>query len=333
MTDWRQVAYQSAVRAGHPDPGMFVRQMLAESGLRPGLTSSAGAQGIAQIMPATAQSWGVNPHDPVASLNAAAKAMTKYLRSYNGNAAMALAAYNAGPGAVQKYNGVPPYAETRSYIKKILSGHTPTGQAPAGPQRGSQAPQTRPQGDPIALSNQINRIQNAYVDSPDLAKPHVDKLMAGFQGGLSNPTYQNPSGPSSIGSAGGGMFRTPNGNVRNQLPGESHLDFMLRLGKVGFGLVNDPGNHQTTGGSHEAGSLHYDGRAVDWGNARNPASRLQAFYDWAKPRAATLGTEELIWQAPGHYDHLHWGRSATPPPSIRPSNSRRRPVKRVRTAQ
>lgn len=337
--DWAQVAYQSAVNAGHPEPHVFVAQMYAESGLKPGKTSPAGAQGIAQIMPATAKGWGVNPNDPVAALNAAAKAMTKYYKSYNGNRNMALAAYNAGVGAVQKYNGVPPYEETRNYIKRIL-GNAKKYQRAQAPTRGlnvAQKPVQRlsgPAGDPVALSNQINRIQYAYSDAPDLAAPHVDKLMAGFQSGSlmdnQRPALGNATGKPGIGSAGGGFFMTPNGKIRNRLAGESQLDFMLRLGRVGFGLQNDPGNSQTNGGRHTTGSLHYDNRAVDWGNVRNPVSRLQSFHDWAKPRAEALGTEELIWQAPGHYNHLHWGLRAGPPPVVRPRSGRQRPRNRPR---
>jgi hypothetical protein len=117
---YKAVARQAAKRYGL-DTRIFLRQINAESGFNPHSQSSAGAQGIAQIMPATAQAWGIDPNDAEAALNAAAKHMAGYVRKY-GSYRKALAAYNAGEGAVQKYNGVPPYAETRNYVTKILAG-------------------------------------------------------------------------------------------------------------------------------------------------------------------------------------------------------------------
>jgi hypothetical protein len=118
--DLRAVARHAAVSAGL-DPDIFERQIHAESGFDPHAHSPAGARGIAQITPATARSWGVDTSDPVASLQVAAQQMAKYVKKY-GNYSLALAAYNAGPGAVERYGGVPPYAETQHYIAKILGG-------------------------------------------------------------------------------------------------------------------------------------------------------------------------------------------------------------------
>ena len=141
MADYVVYARQAAQNAGI-DPNLFVAQMKQESGLQPYnadgtvKVSPAGAVGVAQIMPATAQGWGVDPNDPYASLDAAAAAMASYLARYNGSWADALAAYNAGPGAVDKYGGVPPYLETRAYVAGILGKATTTGStagmAPAG---------------------------------------------------------------------------------------------------------------------------------------------------------------------------------------------------------
>ncbi len=116
--DFRKVALREAKRAGIRRPVLFVRQMAAESGFQPCARSYAGAIGIAQIMPGTARSWGVDPWIPGDALRAAAKNMAKYERQL-GSYRLALAAYNAGPGAVQAYGGVPPYAETREYIRRI----------------------------------------------------------------------------------------------------------------------------------------------------------------------------------------------------------------------
>lgn len=114
----RAMAREAAISVGL-DPDIFERQIMAESQFDPSATSPAGARGIAQLTPATARAWGVDPSDPVASLQAAAQHMAGYVKQY-GNYPMALAAFNAGPGAVERYGGVPPFAETRNYISKIL---------------------------------------------------------------------------------------------------------------------------------------------------------------------------------------------------------------------
>lgn len=92
----------------------------AESGMDPNATSWCGAMGIMQLMPATAQSYGVtDPYDARQSITGGAKLLSWLLEDYNGNVSLALAGYNAGSGSVQKYGGVPPYDETINYIHKI----------------------------------------------------------------------------------------------------------------------------------------------------------------------------------------------------------------------
>ena len=86
--------------------------------------SSAGAVGIAQFMPSTADAIGVDPFDPFSAIAGAAQLLASYVSAYDGRYAnpyaAALAAYNAGPGAVAAYRGVPPYPETREYIDDIV---------------------------------------------------------------------------------------------------------------------------------------------------------------------------------------------------------------------
>lgn len=91
-----------------------------ESGFDPNVTSPAGARGLMQLMPATARGLGVNPLDPAQAVDGAAR-MLRGLISEFGGVDKALAAYNAGPGAVHRYNGIPPYAETRRYVPAVLA--------------------------------------------------------------------------------------------------------------------------------------------------------------------------------------------------------------------
>ncbi|HEY6781203.1 MAG TPA: transglycosylase SLT domain-containing protein [Thermoleophilaceae bacterium] len=100
---------------------VLAAQLYAESGFNPFAESSAGAQGIAQFMPGTAQSYGlVNPFDPERAIDAQAHLMSDLLRQFDGKIALALAAYNAGPQAVEQYGGIPPFPETRAYVTRIV---------------------------------------------------------------------------------------------------------------------------------------------------------------------------------------------------------------------
>ena len=98
----------------------------AESAFRPTARSVKGAMGLMQLMPATAADYGVvYPYDPEQNIRAGVAYLKSLLTRYQQNAELALAAYNAGPGAVEKYGAVPPYRETRNYVAKILHGGPP----------------------------------------------------------------------------------------------------------------------------------------------------------------------------------------------------------------
>jgi soluble lytic murein transglycosylase-like protein len=102
-----------------------------ESGYDANAVSSAGALGVMQLMPGTDRDMGVtDPFDPAQNIDAGAKYLAQQLHTFGGDAALALAAYDAGPGTVQKYNGIPPFAETQDYVSSILAqvGLSETGQ-------------------------------------------------------------------------------------------------------------------------------------------------------------------------------------------------------------
>jgi soluble lytic murein transglycosylase-like protein len=105
------------------DPGLLGGLVRQESGFDPRAHSPAGAMGLTQLMPATAASLGVtDPYDPAQALDGGAKYLRQMLDRFGNDPAKALAAYNAGPNAVARYGGVPPYAETQNYVRNILGG-------------------------------------------------------------------------------------------------------------------------------------------------------------------------------------------------------------------
>lgn len=102
------------------DASLLAAVASVESNFNPGAVSPAGAQGLMQFMPATAQGLGVNALDPASAVDGAARYL-KSLAQQFGSTELALAAYNAGPGTVNRYGGIPPYAETQNYVRSVMS--------------------------------------------------------------------------------------------------------------------------------------------------------------------------------------------------------------------
>lgn len=118
-TDTAQLLKKAANGEGL-EPELVKSVAKIESGWRQNAVSAKGAVGLMQLMPGTAAELGANPEQANSNAWAGAKYLRELLLRYDGSYALALAAYNAGPGAVAKYNGVPPYAETVNYVRKVL---------------------------------------------------------------------------------------------------------------------------------------------------------------------------------------------------------------------
>ncbi|GGG58791.1 lytic transglycosylase [Salipiger pallidus] len=114
---YADLARGAARRNGIPED-LFLRLVKQESNFNPRALSHKGAIGLAQLMPFTARQLGVDPHDPAQNLEGGARYLKQQYQAF-GSWRLALAAYNAGPGAVVKHGGVPPYRETRNYVKTI----------------------------------------------------------------------------------------------------------------------------------------------------------------------------------------------------------------------
>lgn len=119
----QKLVSSAASRNGVP-AGLVNAVVMAESAGDPSAISSAGAQGLMQLMPGTAAGCGIgNAFDPIENVDCGTRYLHGLLKRYGNNVELAVAAYNAGPGAVDQYHGVPPYAETQAYVDRVLTAY------------------------------------------------------------------------------------------------------------------------------------------------------------------------------------------------------------------
>lgn len=276
MPDYAKAIRKAALRYG-VRPELLVAQLTQESGLNPNAKSPAGASGIAQFMPGTAKSYGVNLNDNRAAddIDGAARHMRDLLRKYAGDEKMALAAYNAGAGAVDKYGGVPPYKETQNYVQSILSAAK--GRPDGGPGvPGTDAPPTKSREvDPEAKRSLLL----GYLE--ERGRPGaLLSLAKGLSQAEVEPTTYGTEGarPKSHGNGdllelfyrGEGGINVKNGQVvgRDFVTGHEdhvHVASGPKQTKRLMKLARDMGLTvtSTTGGKHTPTSYHYKGQAID----------------------------------------------------------------------
>lgn len=135
LVRWRP-EIEAAARHGKVSEALLVAVIMVESGGNPNAISPAGARGLAQLMPGTARRYGVrNIFDPAQNVRGSAAYLSDLIKMFRGDLVLALAAYNAGEGAVMRYKGVPPYRETRAYVPKVLAAFQMAGTFCATPPR------------------------------------------------------------------------------------------------------------------------------------------------------------------------------------------------------
>lgn len=169
---WRPIVTEYADQYDMP-PDLILSVIKAESGGNPRAKSKAGAMGLMQLMPGTARAMGVsNPMDPRQNIRGGVRYLREMYDRF-GDFGKAVAAYNAGPGAVKKYGGTPPYKETQNYVSRVMGGFTASDgttavhDAPMPPAPSAVSPQTQEESgpfDPVAFVDSI--IKQASVPDP-----------------------------------------------------------------------------------------------------------------------------------------------------------------------
>ena len=170
--DYRAEAARIAEQEGI-DPDLFLRLVQQESSFRPNAVSPAGAIGLAQLMPGTARDLGVDPSDPIQNLTGGARYLRQQMDTFQ-DPQLALAAYNAGPGNVRKYGGIPPFQETQNYVSRVLGT----------PSAANTTQRSQPMAQPMQQQQQPRGILEMFG---------VQKMNPEAQGETAVPFYQRPT--------------------------------------------------------------------------------------------------------------------------------------------
>jgi soluble lytic murein transglycosylase-like protein len=138
LTRWRP-EIEAAARKARISEALIAAVVMVESGGNPNAKSPAGALGLGQLMPATARRYGVrNAFNPAENLRGSAAYLSDLMKMFRGDLVLALAAYNSGENTVLRYQGVPPYAETRAYVPRVLAAFDSAGRFCASPPRSAR---------------------------------------------------------------------------------------------------------------------------------------------------------------------------------------------------
>ena len=170
--DYRAEAARIAEQEGI-DPDLFLRLVQQESSFRPSAVSQKGAIGLAQLMPGTARDLGVDPSDPIQNLTGGARYLRQQMDTFQ-DPQLALAAYNAGPGNVRKYGGIPPFQETQNYVSRVLGT----------PSAANTTQRSQPMAQPMQQQQQPRGILEMFG---------VQKMNPEAQGETALPFYQRPT--------------------------------------------------------------------------------------------------------------------------------------------
>ncbi len=290
--NYRAVAAQAAAKFGVPVQ-IFLRQIQQESGFSPSAHSGAGAEGIAQFMPATARGMGVNPSDPISSLYGAARMDAQGIKKY-GSIARALSAYNSGrPDAYQDPNFA--HGQTYNYVRSILGGSPVQGGAPVTP-AAQEAPQ-RPSIGPL-LANLIAQTN----DTVGLPSTNLAQLLAPPAQPAMPHTQVSPAAVSPVLLQGGMRSLAAVPTQFDTHPGiqvaQKILPAVEKVAQL-FGVQVNSGyrsaQHNAAVGGAE-NSDHLGGDAVDFTGS---PQQIRALYQWAQGRFPYV---EPMSQAK---DHVH----------------------------